>query len=84
MEYLAKKASDRSSQRVQKLADETGKEINSSEIWDIFEQHYLIPLNEYSYIRHSSSTIDNIHSLELDLNMNGELIKINGSGNKFN
>ncbi len=69
------------SQRVQKLADETGKEINSSEIWDIFEQHYLIPLNEYSYIRHSSSTKDNIHSLELDLNMNGELIKINGSGN---
>jgi len=69
------------SQRVQKLADETGKEINSSEIWDIFEQNYLIPLNEYSYIRHSSSTKDNIHSLELDLNMNGEFIKINGSGN---
>ncbi|MBR51748.1 MAG: 2-isopropylmalate synthase [Gammaproteobacteria bacterium] len=69
------------SQRVQKVADETGKEINSSEIWDIFEQNYLIPLNEYSYIRHSSSTKDNIHSLELDLNMNGEFIKINGSGN---
>ena len=29
------------SQRIQKLADDTGKEISSSQIWDIFEKKYL-------------------------------------------
>tara|TARA_B100001250_G_scaffold412899_1_gene445370 strand:+ start:94 stop:1752 length:1659 start_codon:yes stop_codon:yes gene_type:complete len=69
------------SQKIQKLADSTGKEISSSQIWKIFEESYLIPKNNFSYIKHSSSSKDDIHSLELTLNMNNNEIKIEGTGN---
>ena len=41
------------SQKIQKLAEDTGKEISSSQIWDIFEKNYLKPINNFSYIEHS-------------------------------
>ena len=69
------------SQRIQKLADDTGKEISSSQIWDIFEKKYLQPVNNYSYIKHTSSSKDDLHKLELTMNMNNEETKIQGSGN---
>lgn len=69
------------SQRIQKLADDTGKEISSSQIWDIFEKKYLQPVNNYSYIKHSSSSKDDLHKLELTMNMNNEKTTIQGSGN---
>ena len=69
------------SQRIQKLADDTGKEISSSQIWDIFEKKYLQPVNNYSYIKHSSSSKDYLHKLELTMNMNNEETTIQGSGN---
>ena len=69
------------SQRIQKLADDTGKEISSSQIWDIFEKKYLQPINNYSYIKHSSSSKDDLHKLELTMNMNNEETTIQGSGN---
>ncbi len=69
------------SQRIQKLADDTGKEISSSQIWDIFERKYLQPVNNYSYIKHTSSSKDDLHKLELTMNMNNEETIIQGSGN---
>ena len=69
------------SQRIQKLADDTGKEISSSQIWDIFEKKYLQPINNYSYIKHTSSSKDDLHKLELTMNMNNEETTIQGSGN---
>ncbi|GIS48661.1 MAG: hypothetical protein Ct9H90mP22_2490 [Gammaproteobacteria bacterium] len=44
------------SQKIQKLADDTGKEISSTQIWDIFENNYLKAKKNYSYIKHESST----------------------------
>ena len=69
------------SQKIQKLADESGKEISSSEIWKIFEENYLKPINNFSYVKHSSTTSDDIHSLELTMIINGNEKKIKGSGN---
>ena len=69
------------SQKIQKLADESGKEISSSEIWDIFEKSYLQPINNFSYIKHSSSSKQEMHSLELTMNMNDRETIIQGSGN---
>ena len=69
------------SQRIQKLADDTGKEISSLQIWEIFEKKYLQPVNNYSYIKHSSSSKDDLHKLELTMNMNNEETTIQGSGN---
>ena len=69
------------SQKIQKLADSSGKEISSSQIWEIFEESYLIPKNNFSYIKHTSSSKEDAHSLELTLNMNNEEITIYGTGN---
>ena len=44
------------SQKIQKLADETGREIVSSQLWEVFEKNYLEPINNFSYIKHNSST----------------------------
>ena len=69
------------SQKIQKLADKSGKEISSSQIWDIFEKNYLKPIDNFSYIKHSSSSKEEIHSLELTMSMNNEETVIKGSGN---
>ena len=69
------------SQKIQKLADKSGKEISSSQIWDIFEENYLKPINNFSYIKHLSSSKEEVHSLELTMKMNSEEITIQGSGN---
>ena len=69
------------SQKIQKLADETGKEITSSQIWEIFEANYLKPKNNFSYIKHSSTSDGDLHSLKLEMNMDAEAIKIEGTGN---
>ena len=69
------------SQKIQKLADESGKEISSSEIWDIFERSYLQPINNFSYVKHASSSKQEMHSLELTMNMNDKETIIQGSGN---
>ena len=69
------------SQKIQKLADDTGKEISSSQIWDIFEKKYLQPVNNYSYIKHSSSSKDDLNKLELTMNMNNKETTIQGTGN---
>ena len=69
------------SQKIQKLADETGREIVSSQLWEVFEKNYLEPINNFSYIKHNSSTKEDIHNLNLTLQMNDEQIIINGTGN---
>jgi len=69
------------SQKIQKLADETGKEITSSQIWKIFEANYLKPKNNFSYIKHSSTSDGDLHSLKLEMNMDAKAIKIEGTGN---
>ena len=69
------------SQKIQKLADESGKEINTSEIWKIFEDNFLIPRKGFSYISHSSSSQDEVHHLELKMIIDEKEVTINGSGN---
>ena len=69
------------SQEIQKIADESGKEITSNEVWNIFESNYLKPINNFLYIKHTSSSKDEIHSLKLTMNMNDKEIQIEGLGN---
>ena len=69
------------SQKIQKLADETGKEITSSQIWEIFDANYLKPKNNFSYIKHSSTSDGDLHFLKLEMNMDDKAIKIEGTGN---
>ena len=69
------------SQKIQKLADESGKEISSTQIWEIFEENYLTPKNNFSYVEHESSSKENIHSLTLKMNMRDSIKTISGTGN---
>tara|TARA_B110000008_G_scaffold2476_1_gene2338 strand:+ start:2419 stop:4074 length:1656 start_codon:yes stop_codon:yes gene_type:complete len=69
------------SQKIQKLADESGKEINTSQIWEIFETNFLIPKEGFSYLNHRSSSENGVHHLNLNLNLNGNEVAISGSGN---
>ena len=69
------------SQKIQRLADKTGKEISTLEIWEIFEKNFLIPKNGYKYIKHSSFSKDDTNNLELEMIFNNSKEIINGSGN---
>ena len=69
------------SQKIQILADESGKEINTSQIWEIFETNFLIPKEGFSYLNHTSSSENGVHHLNLNLNLNGNEVAISGSGN---
>jgi 2-isopropylmalate synthase len=69
------------SQKIQKLADETGKEISSSLIWEIFEENFLKPKNNFSYQSHTSSTKDDVNKLEVKMIMNAKEINVSGTGN---
>ena len=74
------------SQVIQKIADETGKEISPSDIWDTFQDTYLADSGKYEFIDHSVSSTankDGIQTDEIDigLNLNGKKISISGFGN---
>ena len=69
------------SQKIQKLADKSGKEISSTQIWDIFAENYLKPRNNFSYIEHESSSKEDLHSLTLKMNMRDSIKTISGTGN---
>ena len=69
------------SEKIQKLAEISGKEINTSEIWNIFESDFLNPKEGFTYINHESSSQDDIHHLKLVMNMHAKEVVINGTGN---
>ena len=69
------------SQKIQELADETGKEISSSVIWEIFEENFLKPKNNFSYQSHTSSTKNDVNELEVKMIMNAKEVNVSGTGN---
>ena len=69
------------SQKIQKIAEETGKEVSSPDIWKIFEENFLIPKKNASYISHLSSTQNEVNQLELKMMMDSNELIINGLGN---
>jgi 2-isopropylmalate synthase len=69
------------SQKIQELADETGKEISSSVIWEIFEENFLKPKNNFSYHSHTSSTKNDVNELEVKMIMNAKEVNVSGTGN---
>lgn len=69
------------SQKIQKLADESGREIKTSEIWEIFEKEFLKPKNGFAYIDHSSTTNGKEHNLSISMMVENEKLDIQGKGN---
>jgi 2-isopropylmalate synthase len=74
------------SQVIQKIADESGKEISPSDIWDNFQETYLNSSGRYEFIEHhinSSSNKDGTQSDEITIGLkhNSDVITIEGCGN---
>ena len=74
------------SQVIQKITDETGKEISPSDIWDNFQRTYLKDTGYYQFVEHhinSSSNKDGSQSdkINIVLNCDSKEITIEGSGN---
>lgn len=68
------------SKYVQKIADETGKEISASELWDVFESNFLIPVNGFEYKSHSSKTENSVNEIDLNIKILNVDINIQGTG----
>ena len=69
------------SQKIQKLADESGKEIMTSEIWDIFDKEFMQPKEGYSYLDHKSSTNGSTHNLSIKMLLHNNEVQMDGIGN---
>ncbi|RCL41852.1 MAG: 2-isopropylmalate synthase [Gammaproteobacteria bacterium] len=70
------------SQVIQKLADDSGKELNSKEIWESFEENYLFSnSNKITYISHVVESSKEEDKISLTIKDNNKEIIINGEGN---
>ncbi len=70
------------SQVIQKQADETGKELNSKEIWESFESYYLRNnTKKISYNSHEIQSSKEKDVIKLSLLEKNKEIQIEGTGN---
>jgi len=73
------------SEKVQSVADKTGKEVVSSEIWLVFEEQYLEVSGKFKLENYSlSSSEDSVgiasDSIAITLNIEGKPLTIHGTG----
>ena len=71
---------------IQKIADETGKELEADLIWDNFNRTYIEVNGKYEYLNHEIvSKIDEnnkqIDEINLNLRINGNDANLHGKGN---
>ena len=72
------------SQKIQKIADETGKEISTSEIWEIFHTNFVMPKSGHSFKNYSLKTSDATDvsdHIKAEIEIGGKNHEISGSGN---
>ena len=71
---------------IQKIADETGKELEADLIWETFNKTYIEVNGKYEYLNHEIvSKIDEnnkqIDAINLNLKINGKNVNLYGKGN---
>ena len=74
------------SQVIQKIADESGKEISPSDVWDNFQTTYLNESGSYEFVDHNINSKANkdgsqTDEIEINLKVNDKIISITGTGN---
>ena len=72
------------SQKIQKIADETGKEISTSEVWEIFHTNFVMPKSGHSFKNYSLKTSNSTNAsdhIKAEIEIGGENHEISGSGN---
>lgn len=66
---------------VQHISDESGKEIKSDAIVQLFNEAYLAISEPYSYVRSAIHEQDHLTQIELHLKHKGEALVVKGQGN---
>ncbi|MDH6679029.1 2-isopropylmalate synthase [Rhodococcus sp. LBL1] len=72
------------SQAVQKITDGEGGEVSPKEIWDVFAEEYLAPVNPLERIRQKVTAAEEdggVDSITAVVKVNGAEQEISGSGN---
>jgi len=70
------------STKIQKVADETGKELLSHEIWDIFDKNFIQGPNKAELISFELNTSDGENdSIKVEAKLNQSKLEFSGSGN---
>ena len=70
------------STKIQKVADETGKELLSHEIWDIFDKNFIQGPNKAELISFELNTIDGGNdSIKVKAKLKQNKLEFSGSGN---
>ena len=70
------------STKIQKVADETGKELLSHEIWDIFDKNFIQGPNKAKLISFELNTSDGENdSIKVEAKLNQSKLEFSGSGN---
>ena len=70
------------SSKIQKVADETGKELLSHEIWDIFDKNFIQGPNKAELISFELNTSDGENdSIKVEAKLNQNKLEFLGSGN---
>ena len=73
------------SEKVQRVADETGKEVMSRDIWKVFEKHYLsvkgnFELNNYALSSTEDSNGNTSDQIEITLSSGNNKVNLKGTG----
>ena len=71
---------------IQKIADESGKELEANLIWDTFKMTYLDVQGKYEYLSHeiisrNDDKNNQIDEINLTLKINGKTSNLSGKGN---
>ena len=70
------------STKIQKVADETGKELLSHHIWDIFDKNFIQGPNKAELISFELNTSDDENdSIKIEAKLNQNKLEFSGSGN---
>ena len=70
------------SSKIQKVADESGKELLSHEIWDIFDKNFIQGPNKAELISFELNTSDGENdSIKVEAKLNQNKLEFSGSGN---
>ena len=70
------------STKIQKVADETGKELLSHEIWDIFDKNFIQGPNKAELTSFELNTSDGENdSIKVEAKLNQNKLEFSGSGN---
>ncbi|MDR8395121.1 2-isopropylmalate synthase [Paraburkholderia sp. USG1] len=69
------------SSAVQRFTDDSGQEVTSAQIWELFQQEYVQNATPIHYVGHSLSERDGREHIKLTVDIDGTRRVLNGAGN---